>query len=246
MRFAFIGTMMRSPERFSPMQPNDNRDPWNFRALLESTATPFAIRNYEARAAVFSQGDLCDCVMHIEKGRVWLAVTSLSGKSAICGLLDEGSFLGEEALAGRGERRQSATAMVPTEVLIVSKSDMARVLHAHPDLMDRFVSHLLARNTRLQTDLTDQILYCSEQRLAHTLLSLANCNLQRPCQCALPRLSQEIMAEMVGTTRSRINAFMGRFRQLGFIEDRDGVLHVNPARLRVVPDGHRRLSSRAS
>jgi CRP-like cAMP-binding protein len=102
--------------------------------------------------------------MHIERGRVWLAVTALSGKEAICGLLGAGAFLGEDALVGRVERRQSATAMIATEVLIIPKADMAQLLHSQSELMDRFISHLLARNTRLEADLTDQILYSSEQR----------------------------------------------------------------------------------
>jgi CRP/FNR family transcriptional regulator, cyclic AMP receptor protein len=183
------------------MQPQNDRRPWNVRALLEWTATPFAIADYGPRAAIFLQGDPCDSVMHIERGRVWLAVTTRSGKEAICGLLGTGAFLGEEALVGRGERRQSAT---------------------------------------------DQIFHSSEQRLAHTLLVLANCDEWRPRRCALPDLPQEIIAEMVGTTRSRVNASMGKFKKLGFIEENSGVLHVNPARLHVVSDGDRRSSIAAS
>lgn len=210
--------------------------------MLETTATPFTIADYGPRAAIFRQGDPCDSVMHIESGRVWLAVTARSGKEVICGLLDTGAFLGEEALTGCGERRQSATAMTVTHVLVVAKAHMIRLLHTQPGLLDRFLAHLLARNIRLEANLTDQLLYSSEQRLAHMLLVLADCDERRPRRCALPDLPQEIIAEMVGTTRSRVNFFMGKFKKLGFIEENGGVLHVNPDRLHVVDDGDRSIS----
>jgi CRP-like cAMP-binding protein len=171
-----------------------------------------------------------------------LAVTARSGKEAICGLLDTGAFLGEEALTGGVQRRQSATAMTATQVLVVAKAHMIRLLHTQQGLLDRFIAHLLARNIRLEDDLTEQLLYSSEQRLAHLLLVLANYDERRPRRCALPDLPQEIIAGMVGTTRSRVNAFMGKFKKLGFIEAHGGLLHVNPARLRDVHDGDRRLS----
>jgi CRP/FNR family transcriptional regulator, cyclic AMP receptor protein len=228
------------------MQPQNDRRLWNVRALLESTATPFAIADYGPRAAIFLQGDPCDSVMHIERGRVWLAVTTPSGKEAICDLLGTGAFLGEEALTGCGERRQSATATTATQVLVVAKAHMIRLLHTQPGLLDRFIAHLLARNIRLEANLTDQLLYSSEQRLAHMLLVLADCDERRLRRCALPDLPQEIIAEMVGTTRSRVNFFMGKFKKLGFIEEHSGVLHVNPARLHVVHDGDRSISIAAS
>ncbi len=227
------------------MQPQIDRRPWNVRALLESTATPFAIAEYGPRAAIFLQGDPCDSVMHIESGRVWLAVTARSGKEAICGLLGTGAFLGEEALVGRGERRQSATAMTTTQVLVVAKANMIRRLRTQPGLVDRFIAHLLARNTRVEANLTDQLFHSSEQRLAHTLLVLANCDQRRPRRCALPDLPQDIIAEMVGTTRARVNVFMGKFKKLGFVEEHSGVLHVNPARLHVVHGGDRIAASPA-
>lgn len=202
--------------------------------MLESTATPFTSAAFAPRTAIFRQGDSCDSVMCIEKGRVWLAVTAPSGKEVICGLLDTGAFLGEEALSGCGGRRSTATAMTATHVLVVAKAQMIQLLHTQPALLNRFLAHVLARNVRLEANLIDQLLYSSEQRLAHLLLVLANCDPRRPRRCALPDLSQEIFAEMVGTTRPRVNAFMGRFRKLGFIEEDQGVLRVNPARLHVV------------
>jgi CRP/FNR family transcriptional regulator, cyclic AMP receptor protein len=152
------------------MQPQNDRRPWNARALLESTATPFTIADYGPRDAIFRQGDPSDSVMHIERGRVWLAVTAPSGKEAICGLLGTGGFLGEEVLVGRGERRQSAIAMTATQVLVVAKAHMIRLLHMQPGLLERFIAHLLARNIRLEANLTDQILNSAEHRMAHTLL----------------------------------------------------------------------------
>ena len=228
------------------MRLQNDRRPWNVRALLESAATPFTIAHYGPRTAIFRQGDPCDSVMHIEGGRVWLAVTARSGKEAICGLLGTGAFLGEEALVGRRERRQSAIAMTATQVLVVATGHMVRLLRTQPGLMDRFIAHLLTRNARLEANLTDQIFHSSEQRLAHTLLVLAHCDERHPRRCALPDLPQQIIAEMVGTTRSRVNAFMGKFKKLGFIEAHSGVLHVNPAGLHVVPDGRRRNSLAAS
>ena len=210
--------------------------------MLETTATPFTIADYGPRAAIFRQGDPCDSVMHIESGRVWLAVTARSGKEVICGLLDTGAFLGEEALTGCGERRQSATAMTVTHVLVVAKAHMIRLLRTQPGLGERFIAHLLARNIRLEDKLTDHLLYSSEQRLAHLLLVLANCDHRLSRPCALPDLPQEILAEMVGTTRSRVNTFIGKFKKLGFIEESSGVLHVNPARLHAVHEGDRRVS----
>jgi len=223
------------------MELPTDRSSWNVRALLESTATPFAIVHYAPRAAIYRQGDPCDRVMYIESGRVWMAVTAHSGKEAICGLGDAGAFLGEEALTGCAERRQSATAMTDTQLLVVSSADLLRLLRTEPGLVDRFVAHLLARLSRLEDNLAEQLLYSCEQRLAHLLLVLANCEEGRPSRCGLPDLSQEIIAEMVGTTRSRVNAFMSRFKKLGFITAHRGVLYVTPARLRAVHDGRRRV-----
>jgi CRP/FNR family cyclic AMP-dependent transcriptional regulator len=228
------------------MQLQNGRRPWSMRALLESATTPFTIADYGPRAAIFRQGDPCDSVMHIERGRVWLAVTARSGKEVICDLLGTGAFLGEEALVGRGERRQSAIAMTATQVVVVAKAHMIRLLHTQPRLLDRFLAHLLTRNARLEANQTDQIFHSSEQRLAHTLLVLARCDERRLRRCVLPDLPQTIIAEMVGTTRSRVNAFMGKFKKLGFIEEHSGVLRVNPARLHVVADGDRRSSIAAS
>ena len=237
---------MSSRNRRPPIQFQHDRRPWNVRALLESTATPFTVADYGPRATIFRQGDACDSVMHIQRGRVWLAVTAHSGKEAICGLLGSGAFLGEEVLVGRGERRQSAIALAATQVLVVAKAHLIRLLHTQPGLLDRFIAHLLTRNSRLEANLTDQMFHSSERRLAYMLIVLANGDERRPRRCALPDLPQEIIAEMVGTTRSRVNVFLGKFKKVGFIEEHGGVLYVNPARLGVVYDRDRRLSIAAS
>ena len=238
---------VRPARDHSPLRPVAlNRRPWNVRALLEATATPFTIADYGPRGAIFRQGDRCDSVMQIVRGRVWLAVTARNGKEAICGLLGTGAFLGEEALVGCGERRQSAIAMTATQVLVVAKAHLIRLLGTQPELLDEFIAHLLARNTDLEANLTDQIFRSSEQRLAHTLLVLANCDEQGPRRCVLPDLPQEIIAEMVGTTRSRVNAFMGKFKKCGLLEEHNGVLYVNSARVQVVDERERSLSVAAS
>jgi CRP-like cAMP-binding protein len=180
--------------------------------------------------------------MHIENGRVLLAVTAPSGKEVICGLLGSGAFLGEEALGGRPVRRQTATALTPTEVLVVEKAKMVRLLHTEQAIADRFIAHVLARNLRLEADLTDQLLHSSEQRLARMLLLLAACDERHPSRCALPDVSQEAIAEMIGTTRSRVNAFMCQFKKSGFIEEEGGVLQVNPSLLAIAHDGPRAVS----
>jgi len=203
----------------------------NVRSLLESTGTPFTSTRYPRHAVLFRQGDACESVMHIEKGRVWLAVTTAGGKEAICGVLAAGAFLGEEVLGGYAVRRQTATAMTPTDVLVVAKADMSRLLRTQPAIADRFIAYIIARKARLESNLSDQLLYSSERRLAHTLLLLAGCDDRQCPRCVLPDVSQEMIAEMVGTTRSRVNLFMGKFKKLGFIEETGGVLEIHPSLL---------------
>lgn len=210
----------------------------NLRALLESTDTPLTVVDYEQRAVLFRQGDLCHSVMYIEKGAVRLAVTSPSGREAICGLLTSGAFLCDEVLGGHTVQRHTATAVTATEVLVVAKAQMIELLHTHDRIRDLFLEHILARHAHLEDDLTDQLLNSSEQRLARALMMLAGCGEERPGPGALPRVSQEIIAEMVGTTRARVNAFMGKFKKLGFIEQDGAVILVNPSLLHVV-NSHR-------
>ena len=197
------------------MQPPRNRQPAMLRALLESTATAFTMTRCLRGASLFVQGDECDTVMHIEAGVVRLTVTAPNGKEGICGLLGPGAFVGEEALSGQRFRRASATAMTPADVLVVAKAEMIHLLRTQPAVADRFLAHILARETRLEADLADQLLHSSEQRLVRTLVALAGGGDRRGRRWPLPDVSQECIAEMVGTTRSRVNVFMSKFRRLG-------------------------------
>jgi CRP-like cAMP-binding protein len=224
------------------MEPQEDCRPSNVRALLKTTGTPFTLASFEHGAAIFRQGDPADSVMHVETGRVWLAVTTRSGNEAICGLFERGAFLGNEVLCGRTARRQTAIAMTATDVLVIPKAQMIRLLHTQPAIADRFIAHIITRQARLEADLTAQLLSSTEQRLARALLALGGCAERRPCRCVLPRVSQEVIAEIVGTTRSRVNVFLGKFKELGLIEAGGGALKVTPTLLHVVDDGHRGIS----
>jgi CRP-like cAMP-binding protein len=215
------------------------------RAVLESTGTSFETATYRQGSRIFSQGDDARNVLHLEHGRVWLAVTTPNGKEAICDLVDSGSFIGEEILAGQTTRPHTATAMLATEVLILAREHMVRLLRTEPAVAGSFIKHSLDRSIRLQTELADQLLYPCEERLAHTLLMLAGCDARHRSSCALPRVSQEMIAEMVGTTRSRVSLFMTRFKKSGLLREENGVLHINGPLLRRVHHerGNLRLQS---
>jgi CRP/FNR family transcriptional regulator, cyclic AMP receptor protein len=187
----------------------------------------------EPAAQIFAQGDPATSVMYVEKGPVRLSVLSHAGKEAVVALLDVGHFFGEGCLAGQSQRMASATAMAPCTILAVEKQEMVRHLHAQPAFADRFLTHMLTRNIRIEEDLVDQLFNSTEKRLARTLLLLARYGEPEVSHRALPKLSQEVLAEMVGTTRSRVNFFMNKFRKLGFI-DYNGALKVNNSLLSVV------------
>ena len=182
---------------------------------------------------IFSQGDPADTVMYIRAGRVKLSVVSKTGKEAVVGMLAEGDFFGEGCLAGQSRRMATATAMSPATVIGVNKDEMSARLHDHPTFSDRFLSHMLTRNIRIEEDLIDQLFNSSEKRLARALLLLARYGQHDRPYYVMPNLSQELLAEMVGTTRSRVNFFMNKFRKLGYIEY-NGVLKVNNSLLSVV------------
>jgi CRP/FNR family cyclic AMP-dependent transcriptional regulator len=188
---------------------------------------------YDSTTAIFSQGDPAESVMYIRKGTVKLSVVSKTGKEAIVGMIADGDFFGEGCLAGQTRRMSTATSMSPATVVVVQKQEMARGLHDNPSFSDRFLSHMLTRNIRIEEDLIDQLFNSSEKRLARALLLLARYSEQDRPQHVLPNLSQELLAEMVGTTRSRVNFFMNKFRKLGFIEY-NGVLRINTSLLTVV------------
>ena len=216
------------------MQMHSDRTP--IRVLIKKSGTPFTVTRYQRGDTIFVQGDEDDCVMYVESGRVELTVLAACGKEAICGLPSWGSFLGEEVLAGCVARPHTATAMTPTEVTSLTKADMLHLLASQPEFAERFVEYSVSRTTRLSADLANQLLYTSETRLAHVLLSLADHQEGDQMRCALPHVTQEFIARMVGTTRSRVNMFLGKFKRMGFIEKRGGVLQINPALLADVSD----------
>jgi CRP/FNR family cyclic AMP-dependent transcriptional regulator len=188
---------------------------------------------YGAGAVIFAQGDPATSVMYVETGAVRLSVVSHAGKEAVVAVLDVGHFFGEGCLAGQSQRIATATAMVPSTILAVEKPDMVRQLHAEPAFADRFLTHMLTRNIRIEEDLIDQLFNSSEKRLARTLLLLARYGEPEATHRVVPRVSQEVLAEMVGTTRSRVNFFMNKFRKLGLI-DYNGGLKINNSLLSVV------------
>ena len=193
-----------------------------------------AARSYPSGATIYSQGDLADRVFYLRSGHVKLAVVSSRGKEAIVGMLGPGEFFGEGCLAGQPLRMGTAKTVMPTTLLRIPKRDMLRLLHDHSEFSDRFIAHMLTRNIRIEEDLVDQLFNSSEKRLARTLLLLARYGKEDTTQRVLPKLSQETLAEMVGTTRSRVNFFMNKFRKLGLIEYNGGGLKVNSSLLSVV------------
>ena len=200
--------------------------------FFEAAGVPREVIEFAAAAPIFSQGEPAPSVMYIRKGTVKLSVVSKTGKEAVVGMLAAGDFFGEGCLAGQVKRMASATALTTATVVVVQKQDMAAALHSNPTFSDRFLSHMLTRNIRIEEDLIDQLFNSSEKRLARALLLLARYG-QSDQQVVLPNLSQELLAEMIGTTRSRVNFFMNKFRKLGFIEY-NGELRINTSLLTVV------------
>jgi len=188
---------------------------------------------YGAGTTIFAQGDSATSVMYVEKGAVRLSVISHAGKEAVIAVLESGHFFGEGCLAGQAQRMATAAAMNRCTVITIAKTDMVRHLHAEPAFADRFLKHMLTRNIRIEEDLIDQLFNSSEKRLARTLLLLARYGEPDAAHRVLPKVSQETLAEMVGTTRSRVNFFMNKFRKLGFIEYNGG-LKINNSLLTVV------------
>jgi CRP-like cAMP-binding protein len=200
--------------------------------FLDSAGVARTVRPFARSAVIFSQGDPANDVFYIQSGSIKLSVLSRTGKEAVVAVLGQGDFFGEGCLAAQPRRIATASAMAASTVLIVEKPQMQEMLHEEPALAERFLAHMLARNIRVEEDLVDQLFNSSEKRLARVLLLLARYGkADQPLK--IPKLSQETLAEMVGTTRSRINFFMNKFRDLGFIEY-NGEIKVNPSLLTVV------------
>ena len=211
------------------------QDQHSVRSLIKSTGLPFTAARFQPRETIFHQGDDSDTVLFVESGRIELAAVAPSGKEAICGLLGTGAFLGEEALSESATRPHTATAMTVTEVLIIGRATMSQLLGSQREFSERFIAHSVNRTARLTADLADQLLYSCEERLAHVLMVLADPDERNPLRYRLPHVTQEFIARMVGTTRSRVNHFLGKFKKLGYVEEQDGVLHLNPAVMVSVP-----------
>lgn len=206
---------------------------FNAHLYLESAGTARRVVKFRRGGVIFAQGAPAEAVFYLQSGGVQLSVVSASGKEAVVGMLGPGDFFGEGCLAGQAIRIGTAKAVLATAVLRIERDEMKRTLHAHPEFSDRFLEHMLKRNIRIEEDLVDQLFNSSEKRLARALLLLARYGGDEPTVRELPKLSQETLAEMVGTTRSRVNFFMNKFRRLGFIEY-NGTLRINSSLLSIV------------
>jgi len=206
---------------------------FNAEAFLDSVGASRTIEEFRKRQAIFSQGDAADSVMYIQKGSVKLTVVNAGGKEAVVAIFGTGDFFGEGGMAGQKIRMGTATAIVPTTVLVIGKDEMVRALHTEHSLSDRFINYMLVRNIRVEADLIDQLFNSTEKRLARTLLLLARYGGEKQPDRMVQKVSQETLAEMIGTTRSRVNLFMNKFRKLGFIEYNGGI-KINQSLLTVV------------
>ncbi len=236
----YVGATLQKPIKSIGKTPNFNPE-----AFLSTIGKGRDMVSFKKKKPIFAQGEPVDGLFFIQKGRVRLSVVSEGGKEATLGILDGGDFFGEGGLTGQSLRMSSATAVTDCVLLHVEKKAMMTAMNLEPKLSALFVKYLLKRNTRYQDDLVDQLFNSSEKRLARVLLLMAHFGAEGVSEMSVPKLSQELLAEMVGTTRSRVNFFMNRFRKLGFINyDTGNTLQVNSSLLNVVlhdesatPDG---------
>jgi CRP/FNR family cyclic AMP-dependent transcriptional regulator len=210
-----------------------NKPVFDVKLFLDSTGLGRKVGKFQARETIFEQGAPAKNVMYIQEGGVKLSVVNTSGREAVIAILGPGDFFGEGCLAGQIVTMATATTIAPTVVLVIDKNEMIRVLHGEHEFSDRFIAYMLTRNIRVEEDLIDQLFNSSEKRLARTLLLLARYGAPGDPQKVLPKVSQEMLAEMIGTTRSRVNFFMNKFRKLGFIQYK-GSIHVHNSLLSVV------------
>jgi CRP/FNR family transcriptional regulator, cyclic AMP receptor protein len=223
----------RSVDREKSMRRSKHAPATTPPAVIEWADVRVQRVEYEAKTTIFAQGDPATSVMYVERGTVRLSVLSHAGKEAVIAVLEAGHFLGEGCLVGQTQRMATASTMSAGTIIVVEKGEMVRQLHAQPAFADRFLRHMLTRNIRIEEDLIDQLFNSSEKRLARTLLLLARYGEPAASHRVLPKVSQETLAEMVGTTRSRVNFFLNKFRKLGFIEYNGG-LKINNSLLSVV------------
>jgi CRP/FNR family transcriptional regulator, cyclic AMP receptor protein len=213
--------------------PLRKKPAFDLRIFLDTAGAARKIKHFRRAETIYSQGDTAKGVNYIQKGGVRLSVINEGGKEAVVAMLGPGDFFGEGCLAGQPICMGTATAVLPTSILFIEKNEMMRALHVEHALSDLFISHMLARNIRIEEDLVDQLFNSSEKRLARALLLLARYGKDDQPHGMLPRVPQETLAEMIGTTRSRVNFFMNKFRKMGFIKYNGG-LQINTSLLSVV------------
>ena len=220
-----------------PQQVQQREKPrpfFNSKRLLDKVWSGRATETYAKDQVVFAQGDRADSVFHLQKGKLKLTVVSNQGKEAVIALLAEGDFFGEGCLAGQSKRMSTATTMTDCVTVRLAKPEMVQVLHDEPVFSEQFLHYLLSRNIRIEEDLVDQLFNSSEKRLARVLLLLANFGKPSKVEPVMTKMSQEMLAEIIGTTRARVNFFMNKFRKLGFIDYDGGGLRVHSSLLHVV------------
>jgi CRP/FNR family transcriptional regulator, cyclic AMP receptor protein len=217
----------------TPRVTTKNKRGFDPHAFLATIGEGRRLLHFKNKQGIFTQGDAADAVFYVQTGKVKLTVVSKIGKEATIGILNDGDFFGEGSLAGQSIRMGSATTMTDCIVMRIDKKAMMEVLHREHELSDLFVAYLLSRNIRYEEDLVDQLFNSSEKRLARILLLLAHFGKEGKPEAVVPKISQEMLAEMIGTTRSRVSFFMNRFRKLGFIHYNGG-LQVHSSLLNVV------------
>jgi CRP/FNR family cyclic AMP-dependent transcriptional regulator len=209
------------------------KQPFNLGNYLATSGPGTAVVDFEKGQVAFGQGDAAEAVYYIQRGTIKLTTVSKGGKEAVVALLNAGDFFGEGCLLGQPKRLATATAMSSTSLLALERKEMIRMLHEEHAFADRFILHMLKRNVRIEEDLVDQLFNSTEKRLARALLLLANYGKEGRTEKIIPKISQETLAEIIGTNRGRVNIFMNKFRKLGYIEYNGG-LHVNSSLVSVV------------
>jgi CRP-like cAMP-binding protein len=219
--------------KLKKLKNKGSNSPFDPKLFLDTAGVARKVVDYHRNESIYSQGDAAGTVMYVQKGGVKFSVVNGSGKEAVVAMFGPTDFFGEGCLAGQSLRMGTATAVTPTTLLVMEKGELLRVLHAEHELSDHFIGYMLSHNIRVEEDLIDQLFNSCEKRLARTLLLLARYGLKEQPDTVLPKVSQETLASMVGTTRSRVNFFMNKFRKLGFIEY-NGKIRVNKSLLTVV------------
>jgi len=219
----------------APQKANSRSSAFDLKLFLDSAGLGRRVSKFQEKETIFAQGDPSKNVMYIQEGGVRLTVVNESGREAVVAILGPGDFFGEGCLEGRAVRTKTATTFRATTVLAIEKDEMIRALHEEHEFSDHFIAYMLGRNIRVEADLVDQLFNSSEKRLARTLLLLGRYGAPGQLQAELPKISQEMLAEMIGTTRSRVNFFMNKFRKLGFIKyGNNREIRIKHSLLRVV------------